>query len=185
MKPEAGTAPRGPQPLSQPVAQAPTQAQPAAVGSKNVATMRRGEPDLRSPMQRMETPSSALMADGMVFAQLIQPAGPISDDDSGLGGGGAALATKPDAAGAQLVDELAQRLPIAPPGTFTATLLMPNLGKVQVRAGKREGHWDVELGLARRETFKRLHSQRGACEAALATAMGSPVRLAMVDEADA
>ncbi|WP_244158120.1 type III secretion system HrpP C-terminal domain-containing protein [Phytopseudomonas flavescens] len=150
---------------------------------QNASLLRRGEIDLRSLIQGLEMPSSTLMADGTVFAQLIQPARPVSDEGSGLGGGSAAMAAKPDAVGAQLIEELAQRLPLAPPGAFTATLLMPNLGKVQVRAGKREGHWDVELGFTRRETFERLHGQRCACEAALAVALGSPVQLALLDEA--
>ena len=180
MKPEAGTA----RP-SQPVAQASAQAQPAATGTKNAAMPRRGETDLRWLTQGLATPSSAVIADGMAFAQLIQPVQAGSDDGAGLGGGSAAMLARPDAAAAQLLDELAQRLPIAPPGTFTAILLMPNLGKVQVRAGRREDRWDVELGFTRRETFERLRSQRGACEAALAAAMGSPIQLSMVDEAQA
>lgn len=174
---------RPPPPPRQPIAQPPIQTQPVA-GTKNAAMTRRGEADLRSLMQGLAIPSTAVTADGLVFAQLIQPVQTVSDDGAGLDKGSAAMAAKPDAAGEQLVDELAQRLPLAP-GAFTATLLMPNLGKVQVRAGRREGRWEVELGFARRESFERLRSQQGSCEAALATAMNSTVQLSMVDEAAA
>lgn len=186
MKAEPYSAPKRPHQPTQPTAQPPTQATPATLKNSNTAAMsRRTEIDLRTLMQGLETSSSSMITDGLVFAQLIQPVKQTSDDSSGLGAGTCALSGKPDAMGAQLVDELAQRLPIAPPGTFTATLLMPNLGKVQVRAGKREGHWEVELGFARRSTFERLHPQQSTCEATLAAAIGSSIRLSMVDEANA
>lgn len=183
MKAETAAAPRRPQPPSTPAAPTPAQTQPAATRLQQGGPLRRGDIDLRMLTQGVDLSPSALMADGLVFAQLIQPAQAVSDEGSGLGGGQTAAAGKPDAAASQLVDELAQRLPIAPPGAFTATLLMPNLGRIQVRAGKRDDQWEVELGCARRETFERLRGQRGACEASLAEAMGSPVRLALVDEA--
>lgn len=187
MKVEANSAPSRPQPSPQPESQ--QKHQPATTGMKHpgaAASSRRGEIDFRTLIQGLETSSSLVRGDGLVFAQLIQPASQLSDDDDGssLGGGSGILAANPDTMGTQLVDELVQRLPVAPPAAFTVTLLMPNLGKVQVRAGKREDLWEVELGFARRSTFERLKPQQNACEAALAAAMGSSVRLCMVDEVD-
>ncbi len=186
MKAEGNSPPNRPHQPTQPAAHPHTQPAIATMKPPSAPAMsQRGEIDLRSLIQGLETSSSSIKADGLVFAQLIQPIKQISDDSSGLGTGSGVLSPKPDAMGTQLVDELVQRLPIAPPGAFTVTLLMPNLGKVQVRAGKREGHWEVELGFARRSTFERLHPQQSTCEAALASAMGSSIRLSMVDEANA
>jgi hypothetical protein len=85
----------------------------------------------------------------------------------------------------QLVDELAQRLPAQPDGPFNVTLLMSNLGKVQVNASKRDNQWNIELGFARRGVLKRVQPHQRACENALADALGQDVELSMHEESNA
>ncbi|MFC6478762.1 type III secretion system HrpP C-terminal domain-containing protein [Pseudomonas asuensis] len=85
----------------------------------------------------------------------------------------------------QLIDELVQRLAKDPLASLNVTLLMPNLGKVQVRASKRDDRWSVELGFSRQDVFKRLQPRENACESALANALGQPVELSMLNEAQA
>jgi hypothetical protein len=121
-------------------------------------------------------------ADGQYFAQLI---GLVDEGggQQGWGGGAIALAVQNEDVPMDLMDELAQRLSKDPTSALNVTLLMPNLGRIEVRATPQNGRWDIELGFARREVLKRLRPRQHACEAALTEALGQPVALSMLDEA--
>lgn len=128
------------------------------------------------------TPNEALNADGLFFSQLL--VAPVSEepDQSGYGGSGFSLLPPSDGVPTQLIGELAARLPAQPDGPFNVTLLMPNLGKVQVNASKRDNQWSVELGFARRGVLKRVQPHQRACETALAEALGHDVELSFHED---
>ncbi|WP_223536854.1 type III secretion system HrpP C-terminal domain-containing protein [Pseudomonas sp. GL-B-16] len=121
-------------------------------------------------------------ADGQYFAQLI---GLVDEGggQQGWGGGAIAMTTQSEEVPMDLMDELAQHLSKDPMSALDVTLLMPNLGRIEVRANARGGRWEVELGFARRDVLKRLQPRQRSCEAALAKALGKPVELSMLDEA--
>lgn len=146
---------------------------------KDAGLSRRGDFEALLPI-RSES-AVPLLADGQLFAQLIQPVQQEADH-SGLGGSAATLfPARPEGMAGELIDELTQRLLGQPTGPLNLTLLMPNLGRVQVRASKRDQQWDVDLGFERRELLERLHAQERTCERALSDALGQPVRLSMHD----
>lgn len=120
--------------------------------------------------------------DGQYFAQLI---GLV--DDGGKqhdwGGGAIAMPLHNEEIPMDLMDELTQRLSKDPTSALNITLLMPSLGRVDVRATPQNGHWNIELGFARREALKRLRPRERSCETALTEALGQPVTLSMLDEA--
>lgn len=142
--------------------------------------LERNRPSWMDSAAEQEAPFSA---DGQFFAQLLVP--PVreqQDDHSGSAGGAfnpvAAAAEVPE----QLIDDLTLRLSAHGDGPFSATILMPNLGKVQIRAQKNKSHWDIELGFARREVMDSLHSRQQACEDALSQALGHDVHLSLNEE---
>lgn len=180
MKSEANAAaPRAPQAQSTP----PAPAGGAAVRDKEAAQARRGEFDL-SRLQWADAGSPS-QADGLWFAQLIQPLHGAGGGGEQSGFGGSAAAMLPgqrEAILGELLDELTPRLPSQPGGPFNLTLIMPNLGRVQVRAGKRDQHWEVDLGFEREDVLQRLRQQQEQCESALSEALRQPVRLSMNEE---
>jgi hypothetical protein len=139
--------------------------------------MDRLRPALNPPTQP-ETTS----ADGLFFSQLLIPTVSEAPDHSGFSGSGLSLVPPADGVPTQLIDELAQRLPSQPDGPFNVTLLMPYLGKVQVNACKRENHWSVDLGFAKKGVLKRLQPHQRACESALAEALGQDVDVSFHEE---
>ncbi|MGA4320394.1 type III secretion system HrpP C-terminal domain-containing protein [Ectopseudomonas hydrolytica] len=139
--------------------------------------------DFESSLSSWSNSAVPTLADGQLFAQLIQPVH-SGGDQSGFGGSGvASFQARPDGMAGELVDELTQRLPSLPSGPINVTLLMPNLGRVQVRAGKRDQQLEVELGFERQDVLERLRAQERTCESALGEALGQPVRLWMREEA--
>lgn len=161
----------------------PAPAQPTATANQDraaAALPRRDTERPRGPLARLE-PEPIVNADGQFFAQLILPVGE-GPNHQGFGGSTIALPVQSEAAPAELVDELAQCLAKAPQVPFNVTLLMPNLGRVEVSATPQEGHWGVELSFARREVLRRLRPKARECESALASALGQPVALTMLDE---
>jgi hypothetical protein len=167
-----------------PPRQAPTPppALPAAADQDRAAAAapRRDTERPRSASMRLE-PEPIINADGQFFAQLISPVGEGAEQQ-GFGGSTIAAPLQSEAAPAELVDELAQCLAKAPQVPFNVTLLMPNLGRVDVSATPHEGHWGVELTFARREVLRRLKPKARECESALASALGQPVALTLLDE---
>lgn len=166
----------------------PMPSSPAATSSnvKNEApaqpALRRSESDrLRSTWASREFDAQP-SADGQFFAQLIAPVDE-GGEQQGWGGGAIALPAPSEEMPTELVDELVQHLTKDPLARLDITLLMPNLGRIDVKASAREGHWSIELGFARRDVLKRLRPRQRACEAALANALGQPVELSMLDEA--
>jgi hypothetical protein len=131
-----------------------------------------------NPPTQQETTS----ADGLFFSQLLIPTVSEEPDHSGFSGSGLSLLPPADGVPTQLIDELAQRLLSQPDGPFNVTLLMPYLGKVQVNASKRENHWSVELGFAKKGVLKRLNPHQRACENALAEALGHDVDLSFHED---
>jgi hypothetical protein len=127
-------------------------------------------------------PEAALSADGLLFFQMIQPVGEDNRHQDLGSSAGLVLPISSEEIPTQLIDELVQRLAKDSLAPLNLTLLMPSLGKVQVRATKRDNHWNVELGFSRRDVFKRLRSQERACQSALTDALGLPVELSMLDE---
>lgn len=124
-----------------------------------------------------------MAADGLFFSQLLVP--PVGEEPSHSGfSGGSSLSMPLPAEGipAQLIDELAQQLPAQAGQPFSVTLLMPNLGKVHVKANKRDSHWDIVLGFARPDVLARLQSRQDACEDALTQALGHDVQLSLHDD---
>ncbi|WP_437883130.1 type III secretion system HrpP C-terminal domain-containing protein [Pseudomonas sp. LRF_L74] len=180
MKTEQQVQPRQLQPHREPVTLTPS-----GRAAQPLPGMRRSDTDIGRLLAALETTSPTLMADGVLFNQLIQPVARSTDQGDGVGGSGFAPSALADVATAQLVDELAQRLPETLAGAFNVSLLMPNLGRIQVRAGKRDNQWDINLGFARRSAFERVQSCRGECEAALANVLAQPVNLTMSSEAPA
>ncbi|WP_238938694.1 type III secretion system HrpP C-terminal domain-containing protein [Pseudomonas typographi] len=178
------TEPRLPNPPSPTVAAVSTPAPGKSGPVALPAAPRRAESERLRSLGPGREPEASLGADGQLFSQLIQPVGE-GPEHQGLGGGGAiALPVQHDDMPTELIDELAQRLAKDPLATLDVTLLMPTLGKVQVRASPRQGHWGIELGFTRRDVLRRLRPRQRNCEAALAAALGQPVTLSMLDEAE-
>jgi hypothetical protein len=152
---------------------------PASPGETRqpLATVRRADTErLRRLCDESASPAS-LSADGMFFSQLLVP--PVTEQQSESAFAGSSFSTLFPTEGVptQLIDELAQRLPQQPDGPLSLTLLMPNLGKVQVNASKRDNQWSIELGFARRGVLKRLQPHQRNCESALEQALGCDVDL--------
>ncbi|CAM3906773.1 type III secretion system HrpP C-terminal domain-containing protein [Ectopseudomonas alcaliphila] len=168
-----------PQQAQTPQQGAAPQGNPAAL--KETGWSRRG--DFESSLSSWSNSAAPTLADGQLFAQLLQPVHQ-GGDQSGFGGSGvASFQARPDGMAGELVDELTQRLPSLPSGPISITLLMPNLGRVQVRAGKRDQQLEVELGFERQDVLERLRAQEHSCASALSEALGLPVRLWMREEA--
>ena len=168
-----------PQQTQTPQQGAAPQGNPAAL--KETGWSRRG--DFESSLSSCSNSAAPTLADGQLFAQLLQPVHQ-GGDQSGFGGSGvASFQARPDGMAGELVDELTQRLPSMPSGPISITLLMPNLGRVQVRAGKRDQQLEVELGFERLDVLERLRAQEHSCASALSEALGLPVRLWMREEA--
>lgn len=171
--------PAPPRPAPNP---APAPSATAAANQDRAASAapRRDTERPRSSSARLE-PEPIVNADGQFFAQLILPVGE-GPDQQGFGGSAIALPAQSEAGPTELVDELAQCLAKAPQVPFNVTLLMPNLGRVEVAATPEQGHWGVELTFARREVLRRLRPKARECESALASALGQPVALTLLDE---
>lgn len=164
----------------------PSPAAPNGTAAKDSRTsqaaLRRSESErLRSAWtcREADTPMSA---DGQLFAQLIAPVDE-GGEQQGWSGGTVALPAQSEEMPTEVVDELVQRLAKDPLAGLNVTLLMPNLGRIEVKASSRDGRWNIELGFARRDVLKRLQPRQRACEDALANALGQPVELSMLDEA--
>jgi hypothetical protein len=179
-----------------PETRVPPQARPLIPASLPAAAPARDtqlplSPNRRSDGERLRSssldrePDATFSADGLFFFQLIQPVGEDGNHQDLGSSGGIALPIQSEELPTQLIDELVQRLTKDSLAPLNVTLLMPNLGKVQVRASKRDDHWSIELGFSRRDVFKRLRSQERACESALTGAFGLPVELSMLDETQA
>lgn len=178
-----------PRPQPQPRAEPPRTPSPSPASPSETRqpqpNMRRADAErLRRLCDESASPAS-LSADGMFFSQLLVP--PVTEDQSESGFAGSSFSTLFPAEGVptQLIDELAQRLPQQPDGPLSLTLLMPNLGKVQVNANKRDNQWSIELGFARRGVLKRLQPHQRNCESALEQALGCDVDLSLHEEAQA
>jgi hypothetical protein len=174
-------------PRPQPQAE-PRPAPPSSGDSRldnRLGSLRRGDTDRPRSTCNQASPTDALNADGLFFSQLLVPQVNAEPDQSGYGGSGLSLLPPSDGVPTQLIDELAQRLPAQPDGPFSVTLLMPNLGKVQVNASQRDNQWNIELAFARRGVLKRLQPHQRACESALAEALGQDVQLSLHEESNA
>lgn len=172
-------APRPPQKPA-PAAIQPQADNPPAANSQP----RRNEPERSrfadSRLNQGRDSTRHLDADGLFFEQLLMPSGNGKGDQSGAGGGGGFnMFAAADGVPTQLIDELALQLPAHGDRPFSATLLMPNLGKVQVRANKRDSRWAIELGFERSDVLERLSARHQACEDAFADALGHDVELSM------
>ncbi|MBD8599785.1 type III secretion system HrpP C-terminal domain-containing protein [Pseudomonas sp. CFBP 8772] len=170
-----------PQPRAEPP-RTPSTASPSEARQPQPNVRRADAERLRRLCDESASPAS-LSADGMFFSQLLVP--PVTEDQSESGFAGSSFSTLFPAEGVptQLIDELAQRLPQQPDGPLSLTLLMPNLGKVQVNANKRDNQWSIELGFARRGVLKRLQPHQRNCESALEQALGCDVDLSLHEEA--
>lgn len=155
---------------------------PPATPSEHPATT-------RNPLSRPRPAGSQTLsnnvcvppADSQFFEQLLVPPPPDDNEESGSGGGAAAysLFTQTDEIPLQWIDELAVQLTDQGLRPFSATLLMPGMGKVQIRAQKYASHWAIELGLERSAVLKRLKHHQHTCEGALSQAMGRDVELTL------
>ncbi len=174
-----------PQPRAEPSrTPSPSPASPSET-RQPLTTVRRADAErLRRLCNESASPES-LSADGMLFSQLLVP--PVTEEQSESGFAGSSFSTlfPNEGVPTQLIDELAQRLPQQPDGPLSLTLLMPNLGKVQVNANKRDNQWSIELGFARRGVLKRLQPHQRNCESALEQALGCDVDLSLHEEAQA
>lgn len=159
--------------------QQPVKAEPSVPADTRpgLGSLRRGDLERLRSMWNQPSPSDALNADGLFFSQLLVPSVNAEPDHSGFGGSGASLLPPSNGMPTQLIEELAERLPTQPDGPFNVTLIMPNLGKVQVNANKRDNQWSIELAFARRGALKRVQPHQRACENALADALGQDVDL--------
>ncbi|MEO4016682.1 type III secretion system HrpP C-terminal domain-containing protein [Pseudomonas rossensis] len=145
----------------------------------NHSAVRRSETERTHSSSSRQATDERVNADAQVFAQLLMPQGNNNDGQSNASGSGFSLPVRLDNLSAQLVDELAQQLPIQSGGSFRVTLMMPNLGKVYVKANKTESHWAIDLGFARADVLDRLQPRQGACEQALKEALGHDVQLSL------
>lgn len=176
------SAPRAlPHPQARPAPDTPS----TATNMRPALGVRRGDMDRLRPAWHPPTQPETTSADGLFFSQLLIPTVSEEPDHSGFSGSGLSLLPPTDNMPAQLIDALAQRLPLQPDGPFNVTLLMPYLGKVQVNANKRENQWSVELGFAKKGVLKRLQPHQRACEGALAEALGQDVDLSFHEELSA
>lgn len=177
-------------PIHHPPARPPQKAAPAAIQPQNEHSPasspapRRNEPERHrfadNRMNQGRDSSRHLDADGLYFEQLLLPSGGGKGDQSGTGSGSHFNMFAPaDGVPTQLIDELALQLPAHGNQPFSATLLMPNLGKVQVRANKRDSLWAIELGFERSDVLERLSARHQACEEAFSKALGHDVELSM------
>lgn len=183
IKAHPAQAPRPPAP-ERPVSKV-AESRPAPSPSTALPMARRGEPERLRSSWNTPPQDTALGADSALFSQLlITPVG-AEPDQSGYGGSGFAFPVQADGVPTQLIDELAQRLPDQPDGPFNVTLLMPNLGKVQVNANKRDNQWTVELAFARRGVLRRVQPHQNACRDALAEALGQDVELSLHEDLNA
>ncbi|NWB92688.1 type III secretion system HrpP C-terminal domain-containing protein [Pseudomonas agarici] len=124
--------------------------------------------------------SNEITADGLFFEQLLVPSTTDQGDSSDRhGGAGFSLFHPVDEVLTQLIDELAMQLPVQSNRPFSATLLMPNLGKIQVRASKRDNRWNIDLDVERADVLGRLRSNRQVCEDAFSEALGQDVSLSL------
>lgn len=177
--------------MTAPIKQAPLQ-RPSPTASVAPTTKSAGAPNLATPSKGTEVHRNrptelrsasdsikSLDADSMLFMQMLVPPPPHQDDQSSAGKGSSSFSmfAPPDGVPTQLIDELAMQLPQHGNRPFTATFLMPNLGKVQIRAQKRDSHWDIELGLDRTDVLERLSKHHGACQQALAQTLKHDVEL--------
>lgn len=156
--------------------------------SGNTVPKRNDAPRNRLADSRVQTASSPrLDADGVLFEQLIAPLPNGQDDQSESHEGGGShfsMFTPIEGVPTQLVDELALRLPDVGNRPFSATLLMPNLGKVQIQAQKKTGHWAIRLSFSRRDVLERLGRHQPACEEAFSLALGHAVELSLQPAGD-
>ena len=171
-----------PQPRAEPSrTPSPSPASPSET-RQPLTTVRRADAErLRRLCDESASPAS-LSADGMFFSQLLVT--PVTEQQSESAFAGSSFNTLFPIEGVptQLIDELAQRLPQQPDGPLSLTLLMPNLGKVQVNASKRDNQWSVELRFARNDVLKRLQPRQHTCEQALANALGNEVELSFHED---
>ena len=154
----------------------PTAAASSAPSSKGTEVQRNRPVEVRSANDGVRP----LDADAMLFMQMLVLPPPAHSDDQGSSGNGSSsfsMFAPLDGIPTQLIDELALQLPQHGNRPFSATLLMPNLGKVQIRAQKRDSHWDIELGLERADVLERLTKHHGACQQAFAQALDHDVEL--------
>jgi len=177
-------------PTPRPLVRTPPAPPAAPVDSRTArpAMPRRAEVERNRPswMDDAEEREAPLSADGQFFAQLLVPAvREQQDDHSGSAGSAFTPIHATDEVPEQLIDDLTMRLSAHGDGPFSATLLMPNLGKVQIRAQKNKSHWDIELGFTRREVLDGLHARHEACENALSQALGHDVHLSLHEDFNA
>lgn len=161
---------------------APAATQPATGGTpSSIPLPRRGELQRTRPTDTRPGADKGIEADGLFFQQLLIPVSSDQSDHSGSGGSSRSFSMFDPVEGVptQLLDELALQLPEHANRPFSATLLMPSLGKVQIRANKRDSHWAIELGFERRDVLERLTQQHQACEEALAKALDHDVELSL------
>ncbi|KDD66126.1 hypothetical protein ABH912_005445 [Pseudomonas sp. BT76 TE3572] len=173
--PQPKPAPRVAPPADRP---GPSESRPASP-----STAKRGETERGRVTWQHQAADTPMAADGLFFSQLLIP--PVSEEPSHSGFAGGSNFSMPlpaEGVPTQLIDELAQQLPSQAGQPFSVTLLMPNLGKVHVKANKRDSHWEIELGFARPDVLARLQSRQDACEEALSQALGHDVQLSLHDD---
>ena len=164
---------------------APQPVAPAATA--NTPLPKRSEtPRSRAADSRSDTPRVP-DADSLWFEQLLAlPAtGQEAQSDARGGASNYSLFAPFDGMPTQLIDQLALQLPALGRRPFSATLLMPTLGKVQVRAHKRDSCWAIDLAFERAEVLQRVNRHHSACESALTQALGHDVELSLHPAGDA
>lgn len=121
--------------------------------------------------------NTAWVPDGLFFSQLLIPQVGTAPEQEGFGSGQLSFAATSQPVPAQLIEELAQQLPAQASGPLGFTLLMPNLGEIQVNADWLGSRWNVQLGFKRRDVLARVQGHAQACRQALEDATGQAVTL--------
>ncbi|KPC25855.1 HrpP [Pseudomonas syringae pv. cilantro] len=183
IKPQA-KAPAVPSAPPEPSHSAPSQRQPGGPAEKRPTFGGMGRSDTQTVRfaQNRSAAETPISADGLFFSQLLIPTVGEQPEQQGFGGSGVSLPTRTEHVPAELIDELAQRLPEQPTGPLAFTLLMPNLGTVRVNASKADNRWSIQMGFAKRDVLKRLQGHAGACRDSLSQALGQDVDLDMHED---
>lgn len=155
---------------------------PPAAQRGNSSPSRRNETDRLRETTTERTrrfDDAAVLSDGAFFQGLLMESS--STDDFSGAAPTSSLQPWPPAAFGQMVEEVAR---LTPEGDqpLEAIVLMPHLGKINIKASRNETPWNIRLGLDRIDALGRLQEHHAECEEGLKRALGRDVVLSLHHE---